>query len=121
MDPREHRQVIDRMDVGRRMATTLLQRCDVGIPVEVAIRELAPTLSPAAVDATRKLAELTAFHFASTAMVLTGLVPDSLLEVAEIPEPPARPARRGPDEIAAVVARRPGCPSAPVAPEDDHP
>jgi hypothetical protein len=120
VDPREHRQVIDRMDVGRRMATTLLQRCDVGIPVEVAIRELAPTLSPAAVDAARKLAELTAFHFASTAMVLTGLVPDSPLEVAEIPEPPARPARRGPDEIAAVGARRPGCPSAPVAPEDDH-
>jgi hypothetical protein len=51
------------MDAGRRMATTLLQRCDVGVPVEVAIRELAPTLSPAAADAARKLVELTAFHF----------------------------------------------------------
>jgi len=31
------------------------------------------------VDAARKLAELAAFHFTATAMVLTGMVPDSLL------------------------------------------
>jgi hypothetical protein len=56
--------MVNLIDAGRRMATTLLQQCDVGVPAEVAIRELAPTLSPAAVDAARKLVELTAFHFA---------------------------------------------------------
>jgi hypothetical protein len=29
------------------------------------------------------------------------MVPDALLEVAEIPEPPPRPSRRTPDQIAA--------------------
>jgi hypothetical protein len=96
MTPKE---LIDRMDAGRLMTTTLLQRCDVGVPVEVALRELAPTLSPAVVDAARKLVELTAFHFAATALVLSGLAPPEVLE--NIPEPPARPTRRTPDEIVA--------------------
>src|SRR5260370_10436141 len=34
-------------------------------------------------------------------MILSGLVPDEALGVAELPEPPARPARRRPDELAA--------------------
>jgi hypothetical protein len=100
VDPRSrYRQVIDQMDAGRRMTTTLLQRCDVGVPVEVALRELAPSLSPAAADAARKLVELTAFHFTATALVLSGLAPPEVLE--DIPEPPARPTRRTPDEIVA--------------------
>src|SRR5260370_37736378 len=34
-------------------------------------------------------------------MILSGLVPDEALGVAELPEAPARPTRRRPDEIAA--------------------
>jgi hypothetical protein len=94
------RDVIEQMDAGRRATTLVLQRLDVGLDPVAVIREVSPTLSPVAVDAARRLVELTAFHFASTAMVLTGLVPDALLEGAEIPEPPARPTRRTPDEIA---------------------
>jgi len=97
MTPRE---MVDRIDAGRRMTTTILQRCDLGLDPAATIRELAPNLSEVAVDAARKLVELTAFHFASTAMVLTGLVPDEALETAEIPEPPGRPVRQTPDEIA---------------------
>jgi hypothetical protein len=104
------RDVIEQMDAGRRATTLVLQRLDVGLDPVAVIREVSPTLSPIAVEAARRLVELCAFHFAATAMVLTGMVPDSLLEVAEIPESPARAARRGPDEIAAVVARRLGCP-----------
>ena len=103
MDPRsrEYRQVIDRMDAGRRMTTTLLQRCDIGLDPATVIRELAPNLSEVAVEAARRLVELCAFNFTATALILSGLVPDEALEVAEIPEPPARPTRRTPDEIAA--------------------
>jgi hypothetical protein len=94
------RDVIEQMDAGRRATTLVLQRLDVGLDPVAVIREVSPTLSPIAVEAARRLVELCAFHFAATAMVLTGMVPDSLLEVAEIPEPPARAARRTPDEIA---------------------
>jgi hypothetical protein len=98
MTPKE---IIDRMDAGRRMTTTLLQRCDVGLDPGDCIRELVPTLSPIAVEAARRLVEICAFNFTATALILSGLVPDEALEIAEIPEPPARQTRRTPDEIAA--------------------
>jgi hypothetical protein len=97
VDPRD---VIERMDAGRRATTLVLQRLDVGLDPVAVIREVSPTLSPIAVEVARRLVELCAFHFAATAMVLTGMVPDALLEVADIPEPPSRAARRTPDEIA---------------------
>src|SRR5712664_4059648 len=89
------------MDAGRRMTTTLLQRCDIGLDPTSVVKELAPTLSPIAVEAARRLVELCAVNFTATALILSGLVPDEALEVAEIPEPPARQTRRTPDEIAA--------------------
>jgi hypothetical protein len=97
MTPKE---ITDRMDTGRILTTTLLQRCDVGLDPGDCIRELVPTLSPIGVEAARRLVELCAFNFASTALILSGLVSDEALEITEIPEPPARPTRRTPDEIA---------------------
>jgi len=113
MTPQEIRQVLDRMDAGRRAATTLLQQCDVGIPAEVAIRELAPGLSPQAVDSARRLVGLCAFDFACLAMALSGLASDESLGRAEFPEPPPRPVRPTPDELAAELLGfelPPGCP-----------
>ncbi len=96
MTPKE---IIDRTDAGRRLVTVILQRCDVGLDPATVIRELAPNLPEVAVDAARRLVEICAFHFAATALVLTGLAPPEALE--GIPEPPARSTRRTPDEIAA--------------------
>jgi hypothetical protein len=62
MTPRE---MVDRIDVGRLLTTTLLQRCDVGLDPVTVIREVAPTLSPIAVEAARRLVELCAFHSTS--------------------------------------------------------
>jgi hypothetical protein len=113
------KEIIDRMDAGRRMTTTLLQRCDIGLDPTSAVKELAPTLSPIAVEAARRLVELCSFNFTATALILSGLVSDEDLEVAEIPEPPARPTRRTPDEIASEwLLRDPAAPSA--TPEDDR-
>jgi hypothetical protein len=96
------KEIIDRIDTGRILTSTLLQRCDLGLDPSAVIRELVPTLSPTAVEAARRLVELCAFNFAATALVLAGLAPPEVLEVAEIPEPPARQTRRTPDEIAAA-------------------
>lgn len=107
MDPREHRQVIDRMDVGRRAATLVLQRLDLGLDPVAVVREVAPTLSPLAVESAVRLAGLASFDYACLAIVLAGLADDSLLETAEIPEPPVRPYRPTPDEVAATEAPTP--------------
>jgi hypothetical protein len=48
------KEIIDRMDAGRRMTTTLLQRCDIGLDPTSAVKELAPTLSPIAVQVDRR-------------------------------------------------------------------
>ena len=96
MTPRE---MVDRIDAGRLLTTTILQRCDLGLDPAATIRELAPNLSEVAVDTARKLVELTAFNFAATALVLAGFAP--LENLADVPEPPVRAARRTPDEIAA--------------------
>ena len=125
MDPRESRQsVVNQIDAGRRAATLVLQRLDLGLDPAAVVRELLPTLSPIAVEAASRLVELCAFHFAAAAMVLSGMVSDSLLDVAEIPEPPARPSRPTPDEVAAEwLLRDLGAPVATEAPtpEGDQP
>src|SRR5260370_176941 len=64
-----------------------------------AVKDVPPGLPPVAAEAARNLAEITAFDYASLAMVLSGLVLDSTLEVAEIPEP-GRP-DPAPDNVAA--------------------
>lgn len=62
--------------------------------------EVSPTFPPLAVDAARRLPDLTSFNFACLALTLGGLVSDEVLEGADIPEPPARPHRLSPDEAA---------------------
>jgi hypothetical protein len=61
----------------------------------------APTLSDAALQAAADLAQLTSFDYAALSLLLCGLVPDSILDGLEIPQAPARAARRTPEEIAA--------------------
>jgi hypothetical protein len=123
MTPQEIRQLMDRMDSGRRAASRLITLSDLGLdPVKI-IHEVAPGLSPVAVDAARRLAGLCGFDFACLALVLSGLASDAIIGGAEIPEPPARPDRKTPDELAADLlglelppALEP--PSATVVPED---
>lgn len=88
------RESIDKIDAARRATTLILQRLDVG-------SAKSPRPYPIAVEASAGWVDLCAFHFTATAIVLTGMVPDSHLEVAEIPEPPARPTRRTSDQVAA--------------------
>jgi hypothetical protein len=92
------RESIDKINAGRRAAN---QRIDVGLDPAAAVRELTPTLSSIAVESAVRLAGLASFDFAALSIVLAGLAEDSLLETAEIPEPPARPYRPTPDEVAA--------------------
>jgi hypothetical protein len=103
MTPREIRQLMDRMDSGRRAASRLITLIDLGLdPVQI-IHDVAPGLSPAAVDAARKLADLAAFNPTCLSLTLAGLAPDEILEAAEFPEPPSRRYRKTPDELAAEL------------------
>jgi len=103
MTPREIRQLMDRMDSGRRAASRLITLIDLGLdPVKI-IHEVAPGLSPVAVDAARKLAIEVAFNYTCLSLTLAGLAPDEILEAAEFPEPPARRYRKTPDELAAEL------------------
>jgi len=103
MTPREARQLMDRMDSGRRAASRLITLIDLGLdPVQI-IHDVAPGLSPVAVDAARKLALEAAFNHTCLSLTLAGLAPDEILEAAEFPEPPARRYRKTPDELAAEL------------------
>jgi hypothetical protein len=111
MNPREIRKTVDRMDAGRRDATKLLQQIDVGIDPIAAILDIRPGLSKVSVDAARQLAGLAAFHYAALGLVLTGMVPDSALESAEIEEPPVQRVRKSPEELAAAWLLTYGAPA----------
>jgi len=128
MTPQEIRQLMDRMDSGRRAATRLITLIDLGLDPFKVIHEVAPGLSPAAVDAARKLADLAAFNHTCLSLTLAGLAPDEILEAAEFPEPPARRHRKTPDELAAELlgvelpaAVKPPAPAAPGAPDEGRP
>jgi hypothetical protein len=60
-----------------------LQQIDAGVPPEQAVQELAPALSPAAVEAAVRLAALCSYDFTCLAIVLSGLASDSVIERAE--------------------------------------
>jgi hypothetical protein len=82
------RESIDKIDAGRRAATLVLQRLDLGLDPVAVVREAAPTLSALAVESAVRLAGLASFDYACLAIVLAGLADDSLLKTTEIPEPP---------------------------------
>jgi hypothetical protein len=70
MTPLEIRQWMNRMDAGRRMATTLLQRTDLGLDPAAVVQELVPTLSPIAVESAVRLPGLCSFDYALLASIL---------------------------------------------------
>ena len=107
MTPRESRQVIDRMDAGRRAATLVLQRLDLGLDPAAIVRDLAPSLSPLAVQAAAQLAQLALFDFAALSLLLSGVVPDATLEDLEIPAAPPRPPRPSPSDLGIPEGDRP--------------
>ena len=82
-----------------------------------AFRPRSPSLSPQAVDSARRLVGLCAFDFACLAMALSGLASDESLGRAEFPEPPPRPVRPTPDELAAELLGFELPPAAQGAPE----
>jgi hypothetical protein len=97
------RKSIDKIDAGRRAATLVLQRLDLGLDPVAVVRDVAPTLSPLAVESAARLAGLASFDFACLAVVLAGLADDSVLRGAEIPQAPARPSRPSPEQIAEAL------------------
>jgi len=61
-------------------------------------------------------------------LALSGLASDAIIGGAEIPEPPARPDRKTPDELAAELlgvelpaGLEPPAPAAPGAPDEGRP
>ena len=91
MNAREHGQnIIARIDAGRLASSRLLQMLDLGLDASEIIREVAPGLSPVAVEAAAQLANLAAFDHAALSLLLAGLVPDATLAGLEIREAPAR-------------------------------
>jgi hypothetical protein len=63
------RESIDKIDAGRRAATLVLQRLDLGLDPVAVVRDVAPTLSPLAVVSAARLAGLASFDFACLAIV----------------------------------------------------